>query len=75
MNACNLCGAAVRYVRALGGQHIPLDGVPEKRIVIRTDSQGPYSSGEEYCELVDTYTRHDVTCPKANGRQKATAGR
>ncbi len=44
---------------------MPLDAKPEKRIVIKYDTGCPNASGEEYADVVDTYTSHFATCKNA----------
>ena len=60
---CPRCKRAVFYLRELDGRDVALDPGPVRRMVIRLDSTGPYASGTEYAAEVDTFTRHDETCP------------
>lgn len=63
MSTCKGCGAPIVWKHTPKGKAIPLDAKPERRLVLR----GPLS---ETAELVETYTSHFSTCPKADDFRK-----
>lgn len=56
--ACRACGAAVLFVpTAATGKLMPLDKLPEKRVVIGDDGKA---------RVVDTFLVHYASCPNAD---------
>lgn len=61
MAACKSCGAPIVWVKSANGKVMPLDGKPEKRVIVTDEGIG--------C-VVDTYTSHFSTCPNAAEHRK-----
>jgi hypothetical protein len=57
MAVCKSCGAHIEWLVMAGtGAKMPVDGKPEKRIVVLEDGTG---------KMVDAYLAHWATCPTA----------
>lgn len=64
MPTCRSCPAEVVFVRsATTGKNMILDAKPKKGIVI--DPSGPDTPGFQVARVVDVYTDHHATCPRA----------
>ncbi len=63
---CRSCAQAVKWVRMSTGGRMLVNLPAEKRVVL-TDHGDP---NQEVGEVLDTYTSHFVTCPKANEHRR-----
>lgn len=60
MAVCKGCGAEVVWAKTTSGKAMPLDAKAERRFILR----------DENAALVETYTSHFATCPKASEFRK-----
>jgi hypothetical protein len=65
MANCKGCGAEIIWAMTEREKPMPLDAKSEKRFILRLP-QGDRAS----TQLVETYTSHFVTCPKADEFRK-----
>lgn len=52
---CKGCGASIFWMSMESGKKMPVDAAPKKMVVVLALG----------CKLVDAYTPHWATCPKA----------
>lgn len=72
MAVCPDCGAPIRYVRTQGGRKLPINPVPDKRIVVRIGN-----GLQEIGVTRETFSSHLGTCPalpRAKGEKRRTEG-
>jgi hypothetical protein len=58
---CKKCSRPVIWKRSVAGTEIELDAEPTPRVVLLASA---------LCELVQTYSLHQDTCPAQNGHPK-----
>ena len=63
---CKSCAQPVKWVHMATGGRMLVNLPPEKRVVL-TDHGSPE---QEVGEVLDTYTSHFVTCPKADEHRR-----
>ena len=77
LHACRSCGADVVFVpSAKSGKPMILNAFPTKGVVIEQVILGPGPGDNQRAKVVDVYTDHHATCPKAadwKGKTRATA--
>ncbi len=80
MPTCQSCRAEVVFVpSAKTGKSMILDAKPEKGVallhflaVIEPEARAAAPHAEQYATVIDVYTDHHVTCPKAQDWQGRT---
>lgn len=76
-NRCKGCDAPVKWVRMATGGRMLVNLPPEKRVVIHkqmVDDNGGEARLEERAEVLNTYTSHFATCPKADDFRRRKEG-
>lgn len=70
---CKSCDQDVKWVRMETGGRMLVNLPPEKRVVIHkqmVDNIGQDARLEERGAVLDTYTSHFATCPKADEHRR-----
>jgi hypothetical protein len=62
---CRSCSAWLIFAKTPQGKTLPVDAVPQKRVVLEPDA-----SGTPIARVVDTYVSHFATCPNAAQHRK-----
>jgi hypothetical protein len=70
---CKSCGAAINWVRTVGGAMMPLDSPSPGGNVVLRGGLAAVLGGGLFEERGDGpfYTDHNATCPGAGGNRKA----